>query len=322
MNLAEELRASLNEFLQASAVDIRETGSRMSPAGALSWEVRGSSDKPLLHLWADTCNVTRRVVAIADQSDDSMALVVERFGKSRPERLVITRREFAHSAKELSRSEFCEQLRRILAEQFPDETVEKLSIAADLEHSLSRVYVRGVSCKGMGSFAFLAVSDSESIEALESSLTYGLLWLERARNSSSGAQICALRLIVPKGKSQALAYRLAALDPRLAVQVFEFDALREVLERVHPCTEGNVATALTPQRAVQILREQAETAIAPIVALDPQAIRVHASVAPGEVYLRFRGLTFARWQEGCLRFGIDETEKELTPPRQSERCGN
>jgi len=37
---------------------------------------------------------------------------------------------FARGRKQLSRQDFCEQLRRILAEQFPDETEERVTIAA------------------------------------------------------------------------------------------------------------------------------------------------------------------------------------------------
>jgi len=39
----------------------------------------------------------------------------------------IVRVAFARSRKQLSREDFCEQLRRILAEQFPDETVERVT---------------------------------------------------------------------------------------------------------------------------------------------------------------------------------------------------
>jgi hypothetical protein len=71
-----------------------------------------------------------RVLAIADQSDSRMALAVERFGPVKPERMEIVRVEYVRSPKQLSREDFCEQLRRILVEQFPDETVERVTIAA------------------------------------------------------------------------------------------------------------------------------------------------------------------------------------------------
>src|SRR5689334_14745138 len=187
MNLAEDLRASLQDILVPGAVEIRENGSRVTSVTPVSWEVRGNSEKPLLHLWSENCNVTRRVVAITGNSQDHLALAVERFGRIKPERMEIVRLEYAPAPRELSREAYCEQLRRILAEKFPDETLEKISAAQDLEHSLSKIHTRGILHRGSSQIAFLAVSEGESQDALESSLTYGLLWLERCRQSAKRA---------------------------------------------------------------------------------------------------------------------------------------
>jgi hypothetical protein len=137
--------------------------------------------------------VTRRVLAIADPSVARLALAVERFGQAKPQRMEIIRLNFIRGPKDVSREDFCELLRRILAEQFPDETVEKISISADLEHSLSRMFARGISRHGQMSCAFLAVPPSESPDAVESSLTYALLWFDRARQSAGGKNLCAAR---------------------------------------------------------------------------------------------------------------------------------
>jgi hypothetical protein len=156
MNFAQELQACLKDLFAPGAIEIREPAGRTTPAIPVSWEVRGATDKPLLHLWAENCNVTRRVLAIADQSDSRLTLSVERFGRAAPERMEIVRLAFTPNPKQVSRQDFCEQLRRILAEQFPDETLEKLSIAADLEHTLSRIFARGITRKGATRGAFLA----------------------------------------------------------------------------------------------------------------------------------------------------------------------
>jgi hypothetical protein len=108
MKFAEELRAGLQEFLAGAHIEIRENGSRITAAAPISWEVRGAAGKPLLHLWAENCNVTRRVLAIADHSDARLALPVERFGRTKPERLEFVRLDLATTAKELRREEFCE----------------------------------------------------------------------------------------------------------------------------------------------------------------------------------------------------------------------
>jgi hypothetical protein len=48
------------------------------------------------------------------------------------------------------------------------------------------------------------------------------------------------------------------------------------------------------------------------VALAPRAISLHPSAASKEVWLRFRGLPIATWDEGRVFFGIDERRDVLT----------
>jgi hypothetical protein len=311
MNLAEDLRASLQDILVSGTVEIRENGGRLTSAAALSWEVRGNVEKPLLHLWPDNCNVTRRVVAITDNSQDRLALAVERFGRIKPEHMEIVRLEYVPGPRDLSREGYCEQLRRILAEQFPDETLEKISVAQDLEHSLSKIYTRGILHRGSSQIAFLAVPEGESQDALESSLTYGLLWLEKSRQSTKRAALAALRLILPKGRSPILAHRLRALDDCLAIELYEFDPQRETLKRLDPRASGNVASWLLPRREAQLLLDRASSVLAPLIALSPEAVRVHAFPNTQEVILRFRGLAFARWHEDKVFFGTNSTWEEL-----------
>ena len=137
MELANELETSLREFAARGAVEVRENGNRVASLAVLSWEVRSAGAKPLLHLWSEQYNLTRRVLSITDHSDKRLALAVERFGGTKPVRLEFILVGFERSAKELSREEFCARLSRVLAEQFPYETVELLAISPDLEHSLS-----------------------------------------------------------------------------------------------------------------------------------------------------------------------------------------
>jgi len=311
MELAEELRACLQDLSAGGTIEMRVNGRRVPSARPLSWEVRGGPSKPLLHVWSEHCNVTRRVLAITDQSEGRVLLAVECFGRTKPQRLEVIRLGYERGAKEVFREEFCEQLRRILAERFPDETLEKLTVAADLEHSLSRVYARGISRKGMAHYAFLAVPDEETQDALESSLTYGLLWFDHARRIGKCRNLSGLRLIVPKGKAAALAARIEAIDPRVAPQVYERDAQRETLERIDPCANGNISISLVPRRESQSLLDRADGALAPLLALAPDAIRAHASPQTQEVVLRFRGLPFARWSEGRVTFGMDGHWQEL-----------
>jgi hypothetical protein len=105
-------------------------------------------------------------LAITDHSDERLALAVERFGRAKPDRLEFIRMEFERSARELSREEFCARLKHILVEQFPDEAVESLTIAADLEHLLSGNYARALLRRGLVRAPLLAVPDCESADTI------------------------------------------------------------------------------------------------------------------------------------------------------------
>src|SRR5260370_23534280 len=103
----------------------------------MSWEVRGSSEKPLLHLWSEQFNLTRRVLAITDHSEQRLALAVDRFGRSKPDRLEFHPRDFERRARELSRAELRDRLTHPLAEQFPYEQIQSLARSTPLQPSRS-----------------------------------------------------------------------------------------------------------------------------------------------------------------------------------------
>jgi hypothetical protein len=313
VKLAAELEASIREFAAAGTAELCENGGRLAPLSKLSWEVRGESDKPLLHIWSDEYNLTRRVIAITDHSDARLVLAVERFGRARPDRLEFVRTDFERPARELAREEFCARLKPTLAAQFPDETLESISASADLEHSLSGNYVRGVLKRGSAHTAFLAVPDGESQDTVNNSLTFGLLWLDRLRNTNLRGTAGALRLIVPKDSCGIVAHRLAFLANSDAIELYEHDASREALEKIDPRRAGNLHTWLIPHRECEALLAQARAAIEPLVALDPQAVAVHPAVASREVFLRYRGLPIARWDDGKVFFGRNDLREELTP---------
>jgi hypothetical protein len=312
VEFADELEASLHEFSASGPVEVRENGGRLAPLSALSWEVRSTGDRPLLHLWSDHHNLTRRILAITDHSEERLALAVERFGRSKPGRLEFIRTSFERSARELSREEFCSHLSRVLAEQFPDESLESLVISPDLEHSLSGNYARGVLRRGSTCAAVLCVPGGDSPDRVENSLTFALLWLDRTRRSARRGTIASLRLILPKDASRGIAHRLAALDTQLPLEIYEHDPERDTLQKIDPNSAANCSTWLVPHREAQALLDRTRSALDPIVALAPQAISVHPAPPAREVFLRFRGLPFARWDNGRVFFGTTDPHEELT----------
>jgi len=312
VELTTDLEARLRELAASESIEVRENGARVATFNALSWELRGAPAKPLLRLWSEQHNLTRRVLAIADHSEQRLALTVERFGRLKPGRLEFVRLQFTRSTRDISREEFCARLTRILSEHFPDERVESLTISSDLEYSLSRSYARGLLRNGSSHWAVLAVSDGETAEHAENSVSFGLLWLDRARQVVRRGFVAGLRLIVPKGTSAAVAHRVLALRPEMNVEVYELDTLQESVSRVDPRSAGNVDTWLVPRREAQSLLDQAKARIEGIVARFPQAITVHPAVQSGEVWLRFRGLAFARWDDGNVFFGSGDPRTKLT----------
>ncbi len=312
MDLSAELLVCLKEFSADGAIEIRENGGRVAPFSGLSWEVRGAAEKPLLHLWSDHHNLTRRVLAITDHSGQRLALAVERFGHPKPGRLEFIRMEFERSPRDRSREEFCAGLGHLLAERFPDESIESLTSAPDLEHSISGNYVRGLLRRGSSHVAVLAVPDGESADTVQSSLTFGLLWLCHASDSCRRGTVIALRLILPKGEARHLIPRVAVLKPDLSLELYERDPVRETLEKIDPSRAGNQETWLVPHRESQALLDRSHSALGPVVALSPRAVTVHPVAQSREVVLRFRGLAFARWDDGRIFFGCPDSREELT----------
>ena len=312
MELAVELEASLREFAAGGPVEVRENGGRLAPLSVLSWEIRGAGERPLLHIWSDQYNLTRRILGITDHSEQRLALAVERFGRSKPDRIEFVRMEFERSARELSRAEFCERLRRILAAQFPDDAVESLTIAPDLEYTLSGSYARGVLRRGSSYAAFLAVAEGESADCVDNALTFGLLWLDRLRQSNCRGTASELRLILPRNAGSRVAQLVAALNSSVRTSLYELDSTRETVELIDPGSLSNLDFSIVPRRQSESLVAQARKELDAVVSIAPQAITLHPCLASREVFLRFRGFPFARWQEGRVFFATAESREEVT----------
>lgn len=317
MELSGELEANLRELAAAGPVELRENGARVAPLSALSWEVRGSTAKPLLHLWSANHNLTRRVLAITDQSEERLALAVERFGRSRPDRLEFVRVSVERSSRNLVREEFCRWIAALCATQFPDETADSFSAHQDLEHSLSGNYPRGVLRSGKSCWAVLAATEGESSGTACRCLTFGLLWLDHLRSSSDKGSVAGLRLLLPKALVPVVVHLLAAINQHAKVEVYEYHRDREVLEKVNPASFTNLSSWLVPLREAQLLLDKAKPDLDRILSLAPQRISVHPNVSAAQIVLRFHGLTFARWEDGRMFFGVPDASLELTPSNQS-----
>jgi len=119
VEFAAELQASLQEFTASGIVEVRENGGHLAAFRACPGKCAAPVRSRCFIWWSEQFNLTRRVLAITDHSERRLALAVERFGRSKPDRLEFIRRDFERSASELSRGEFRDRLARLLAETIP-----------------------------------------------------------------------------------------------------------------------------------------------------------------------------------------------------------
>ncbi len=113
--------------------------------------------------------------------------------------------------------------------------------------------------------------------------------------------------------ARSVAHRFATLDSRLLIELYERHPILDTLEKIDPAALANISTWLVPRREAQALLDQSRAVLEPIVALLPKAIVLHHVFPSAEVHLRFRGLSFATWSAGRVRFGIGERVQELNP---------
>ncbi len=318
MELAAEVEARLRRF-DAAPVDVRENGVRVATINTFSWELKGALAKPVLRFSSDEYSATHSILAIRSCSEDSLSLAIQRIG-AHPGRLDFVRRDYASTPIEVERRDFCTRFTRVLAEQFPDEVLEApLTNAEDLEHSISGNYARGVLRKGSERWAVLVVPESESSAASSNCLTFGLLWLARAREISQKGSIAGLKLIVRKGAGEIPVRLAKALSSSIQVEIYEFELRSESVVRIEPTSFANRDNWLVTCRNRDSLLDQAAAELNPIVKVSPKAITLHPNVQCGEVVLRFRGLAFARWHDGVVFFGATSSQrKKLTPASHPE----
>jgi len=317
MELREAVNQALERLLASGRVKVQENGSWLASLENFHYELREKAGAVLLHLWSQESTLVRRVMGIDADAPGRLALEVARFGRTRPDRLEFLCCEREPDRGRLRRAQFRARFGEMLARQFPDETVSSLTAAADLEHSLSGNYVRGTTRAGNRAVAVMAAAPGESPATYDALLTFGLLWLDHARQRKSRQPIGALRLFFPERSGGVIAHRLKAISASTIVELYEYDAATGRMRCIDPRDTGNIQSWLVPRREIEAVMAQAREAIEPICRLNPSAITAEPIPGTSEVALRFRGLLFARWGEAGVFFGIG-SEEPLTPAAQPQ----
>ncbi len=315
MELAAELRRALDGVRAAGAPEVRENGEWLAGLEGAQYEVRAHGDAALLYLWSTEQSFVRCVVRIAEDSRDRVVLEVRRFGHKKDAKLEVIAGGAPREARRVEREQFSVRFRRLLTDHFPDETVESLVTSADLHHSISGSYTRGLIRRSSEAFAVLGASPDEDSATMDGILTFGLIWLQHLGDRARRFSLKGLRLFVTRGGSGVTAHRMAALASPHEIELYEYDPLYWRVRKIARSDAGNLATWIVARREI----EQAIAAAMPLAEqirrLAPDAIRI--GVVPGtqEVTLRFRGLEFARWRAGAMWFGLGERQEVLSPEK-------
>jgi hypothetical protein len=174
MDLAGAVSEALDRLLGAGRVEVRENGAWLAAVEDFRYELRRQGDVLLLHLWSAESNVVRRVLRIEESGPDSLALEVARFSRPRPDRLEFVSATAGRPSGRVFREQFCARFRDLLARQFPDDKLASLTAAADLKHSLSGNYPRGILRADSRGWAVLGAAPGESAATYDGLLTFGL----------------------------------------------------------------------------------------------------------------------------------------------------
>lgn len=318
MDIEGTITAALGRLLDAGRVEVRENGAWLAALEDFQYELRQQGDLLLLHLWSADSNLVRRVARVENDAVDRLTLEVGRFGRARPERLEFFASPKTPARGRVLREKFSARFRDLLARQFPDGELVSLTTAADLEHSLSGNYPRGILREASRTWAVLAAAPGENAGTYDGLLTFGLLWLERARQLARQKPIAGLRLFCPESAGRVATHRLQALAKSIEIQLFEYDERSWRARRIDPSDSGNLNAWLVPRREMDELLVQARSAIQPFCAPMPAAITATLIPNSRDVALRYRGLLFAVWRSRAIFYGVGDPSRELTPDRRGD----
>ncbi len=292
---AESLGRMLEAFLADSPHAIAlENGEPIFDFATARYSVTGEG-KCVLHLWSEERNAVRRVLD-AELKSRILHLSVLRFGQSQPTVLEICADPDHRTPTALRaiRTRYRQVFERVLQRQFPGYKLDSVSSRADLEHSCSPVYTRGLLRMGQSAFAVLGVNAEETQASIDAALTFGILWMDRQREQLAGrAHVEGLKLFAPAGRADVLRQRMAHLNRDAAKwQLYELDERAETCECLDCNDSGNIVTRLVRAIDVAAAHVRFAASIARVQSLTPEC-EVHVE-SPSEIVFRLHGLEFAR----------------------------
>jgi hypothetical protein len=321
MDQWENLEQALGQLVSTGAVEVHEDGEWLASLAGFRSEIRTQGKQTLIHLWSPETSFVRRILRISACESNRIQLEVQKFGLAKSARLEFLGAARPRTAARIGREQFKARFGRMLAEQFPDAQVESLTTAADLKRSFSALYTRGVMSEGRSSWAVMAAAPSENSVAFDGILSFGLLWLDWARQHADRRPVEGLRLFLPEGQTRVTMERARVLSSTVGLEVYEFGERDLRVRRVEASGRGNVESSLAPRRDAELVLAAARDTISRVRALLPQdadAIEVSVPSGTREICFRFRGLEFARWSEGQMYCGLGDERRPVRGPESPE----
>jgi hypothetical protein len=281
-----------------------EPGEEPIPLRADRYTIEPRGDSCVVHAWNESGNLVRRITSIVRESRGKLEARARRFGGGEATlTLLDAARKSASVQRWAGPLQFREALRRMIARDFSEWKIEHWTASADLEHSLSGLYTRGVLRRGQQAWAVIGAPAEAGSAACEQILTFGLIWLEQARRREQRGTLAGLRIFLPHGHARLTANRLAFLRrDALQFHLHEFDPKGHIA-RLDEQDFGNLHTELLPCRPAA---EPAEPVAGWVRALLEVPGVEALPAADGILSLRVRGLSFAQAGCGSLVCGLDE----------------
>jgi hypothetical protein len=290
-------RAAIERFLASCRRPaLLEPGEELIELEPGNWALEARGPRLVLEAWDSRRNLVRRVKTIRAESAGRLELVVERFARREGKLFLLDldRPAGFDAERRSARLVFRERFRQFLSRQYPEWKIEELSSDANLQHSLSPAYPRGLLKQGQAGLAAIAASEAADAGGI---LSFGLIWLDYLRRRERRMAIGGLALFLPAGEERTTRLRMRYLDPQTTrCELFAYSK-QGFVAPVDPDDVGNLDTHLETCCRPAPLPEGLERVLAlpgvePVARLD------------GATSLRVHGLEFARSGARGVQFGI------------------
>jgi hypothetical protein len=290
--IAELIAGYIGEHPAAVVV---EDGKMLFDFATARYSAAPERDRCLLQIWSEEANIVRRATS-AEIKNGILKLSVLRFGQSKPSRMEISARAERRSPSTLKamRAAYQRSLERALLRKFPGWKLERLTTAADLEHSFGAVCTRGVLRRGPQRIAVLGCGEGESQATVDNAVAVGVLWLDYCREHlAEKAHATSLVLFLPEGRARTAQLRLSHLDRAAAEwRLFELDERTEECEELDLAAELNCSSELVHSFDRRQTLERFAASVGRMRELCPEVECVAQSVSA--LSFRYHGLEFAR----------------------------